>query len=314
MIEKGIILAGGSGTRLYPATLAVGKQLLPVYNRPMIYFPLAALMQAGVRTILIITRPEEEALFRGLLGDGGQWGLDLRYQVQDTPRGIADAFLVGESFVAGDPVALILGDNLFHGDGLEPVLTRAVAMGEGATVLARKVPDPERYGVVGFGFGGRVISLEEKPEAPQSDYAVTGLYFYDGTVCERARSLRPSARGELEITDLNRLYLSEGTLKVETLDPTVAWLDTGTHGALLEASQFVALMERQHGVQIASPEAIAFARGWIDADQLMALARPMDKTTYGRHLAELAQTGAPASPEAPAAVTGEVRPLLVGTG
>jgi glucose-1-phosphate thymidylyltransferase len=287
MTRKGIILAGGSGTRLYPVTRAVGKQLVPVYDKPMIYYPLATLMLAGIREILVITTPGERHLFEALLGDGRQWGLAIQYAVQPAPEGIAQAFVIGRDFIAGAPSALILGDNIFYGHNLTEHLRRAAAAPEGATIFAYRVGDPERYGVVEFDDEGRAIGIEEKPARPRSHYAVTGLYFYDAEVVEIAASLRPSARGELEITDLNRRYLEAGRLRVETLGRGHAWLDTGTHDSLLQAANFIATVEQRQGLKIACVEEVAYRMGFIDAAQVEQLARPLISSGYGRYLLQL---------------------------
>lgn len=289
--RKGIILAGGTGSRLLPTTRSISKQLLPVFDKPMIYYPRSALMLADIVDILIITRPEERHLFERLLGDGTQWGLKLSYATQDKPRGIAEAFLIGEAFLAGSAVAMVLGDNVFYGEGLGRVLRRASHASDPAALFAYYVQNPEDYGVVEFDADGAVRSIEEKPARPRSSYAVTGLYFYDARVPTIARALRPSARGELEITDLNRRYLEEGGLKVHVLGRGAAWLDMGTHDSLLEASNFVATMERRQGLKIACPEEIAFRRGLIGLDQLRALARDTGQTDYGRYLLALTEEG-----------------------
>jgi glucose-1-phosphate thymidylyltransferase len=286
--RKGIILAGGSGTRLYPATRAVSKQLLPIFDKPMVYYPLSTLMLAGVRDILIISTPRDTPIFASLLGDGHEWGINLSYAVQEQPEGLAQAFTIGREFLQGEPSVLILGDNLFYGHDLPDRLAAANRRGSGATVFAYHVQDPQRYGVVAFDETGRATSIEEKPTAPESHFAVTGLYFYDGRAPEFVASQRPSARGELEITDLNRRYLDAGELAVEVMGRGYAWLDTGTHTSLLEASQFIEIIERRQGLKIACPEEVAFRHGWIDAGQLRRLAEPFGPhNDYGRYLLSL---------------------------
>ncbi|WP_421698504.1 glucose-1-phosphate thymidylyltransferase RfbA [Ancylobacter sp.] len=286
---KGIILAGGSGTRLHPITLVVSKQLLPVYDKPMIYYPLTTLMMAGIRDILVITTPHDSPLFQKLLGDGSQFGLRLSYAVQDSPRGLADAFIVGRDFIGDDPVALVLGDNLFFGHGLPELLGKAAARETGATVFGYPVKDPERYGVVEMGPGGKVISIEEKPAVPRSNLAVTGLYFYDNRVVEIAAGLKPSPRGEIEITDVNRAYMERGELDVLMMGRGFAWLDTGTPESLIEAAQFVQILESRQGLRIASPEEVAFRAGFIDAAQLRALGEAQKKSAYGAYLLRVAE-------------------------
>lgn len=285
--RKGIILAGGTGTRLHPATLSISKQLIPVYDKPMIYYPLSTLLLAGIRDILVISTPQDTPRFESLLGDGSQWGIRLSYAVQPNPDGLAQAFLIGEEFIAGSPCALVLGDNIFYGHDLHKLLASAMNRTGEATVFAYHVQDPERYGVAEFDDTGRVLSLEEKPACPKSNYAVTGLYFYDGNVAEYARSLAPSARGELEITDLNRIYLEQGNLHVEIMGRGYAWLDTGTHDSLLEASMYIATLEKRQGLKVACPEEICFRQGWIDAEQIARLAQPLVKNGYGRYLMNL---------------------------
>lgn len=284
MNRKGVLLAGGSGTRLHPATLAVSKQLLPVYDKPMVYYPLCTLLLAGIRDILIISTPQDTPRFAQLLGDGSQWGVNLSYAVQPSPDGLAQAFIIGSDFIGNDTSALVLGDNIFHGHDFQPLVKNARARQEGATIFAYHVQDPERYGVAEFDEQGKVLSLEEKPADPKSSYAVTGLYFYDNQAVDLARSLKPSGRGELEITDLNQLYLDQGALHVEIMGRGYAWLDTGTHDSLLEAGQFIATMEKRQGLKIACPEEICFRAGWIGAEQLERLAQPMRKNGYGQYL------------------------------
>ena len=291
MARKGIILAGGSGTRLHPITRVVSKQLLPVYDKPMIYYPLTTLMHAGIREILIITTPHEQHMFKSLLGDGSDWGLKLEYAAQPKPEGLAQALIIAEDFLEGGPSCLILGDNIFHGGGLRDVLNRASANDSGATVFGYWVRDPERYGVVEFDDSFNALSLEEKPQQPRSNYAVTGLYFYDERASEFARGLKPSERGELEITDLNRVYLEEGSLSVERLGRGYAWLDTGTHESLQQASNFIETIETRQGLKVACPEEVAYILGWINESQVMDLARPLLKTGYGQYLADLLKRG-----------------------
>ena len=291
MVTKGIILAGGSGTRLHPITRAVSKQLMPVYDKPMIYYPLSVLMLAGIREVLVITTPDDQGPFRKLLGDGSQWGLAIRYAVQPSPDGLAQAFLIGREFIAGSPCALVLGDNIFYGHGLGGLFKKVVRRQSGATVFGYFVQNPDAYGVAELDDTGRVTGLEEKPKAPKSNYAVTGLYFYDDQVVSLAESLKPSARGELEITDLNRLYLERGELFLEKLGRGVAWLDTGTHDSLLQAAQFIQTIQARQGLMVSCPEEIAFAWGWIDLARLRELAAPLAKTAYGQYLLALAQRG-----------------------
>ena len=291
MQRKGIILAGGSGTRLYPITQCISKQLLPVYDKPMIYYPLSVLMLAGIREVLIINTPHEQELFKRLLGDGSQWGMRIEYAVQPSPDGLAQAYLIGREFLAGAPSCLVLGDNIFHGQGFGDLLKRADGRAHGATVFGYWVRDPERYGVAEFDASGRVVGLEEKPSEPRSNYAVTGLYFYDGRASDFAASLKPSPRGELEITDLNRRYLEDGSLQLEKLGRGYAWLDTGTHESLIQASNFIETIETRQGLRVCCPEEIAFFSGWITPDQLRALAAPLAKNGYGQYLFSLLEHG-----------------------
>jgi glucose-1-phosphate thymidylyltransferase len=288
--RKGIILAGGSGTRLHPATLAMSKQLLPVYDKPMVYYPLATLMLAGMRDILLISTPQDTPRFQSLLGDGSQWGLNLSYCVQPSPDGLAQAFILGKDFINGAPSALVLGDNIFYGHDLQGLLHSANVRDGGASVFAYHVHDPERYGVVAFDEQKRALSIEEKPKAPKSNYAVTGLYFYDEQVCDIAADIAPSPRGELEITDVNARYLAQNQLSVEIMGRGYAWLDTGTHDSLLEAGQFIATLEKRQGLKVACPEEIAFRAGWIDAEQLQRLAHPMLKNGYGQYLMQIVKS------------------------
>jgi hypothetical protein len=291
MIKKGIILAGGSGTRLYPLTKVISKQLMPIYDKPMIYYPLSTLMLAGIKDILVITTPRDSESFRGLLGDGAQWGINISYKVQPSPDGLAQAFIIGEEFINGEGCALILGDNIFYGHDLSKLVKIATQKDDGATIFAYYVKDPERYGIVEFDKNRKAISLEEKPEKPKSNFAVTGLYFYDKNVVEYAKSIKPSARGELEITDLNKIYLEKGNLNVETLGRGYAWLDTGTHESLLQAASFVETVQDRQGLKIACPEEIAYNLGYINKEQLKELAKPLAKNEYGQYLLAIADGG-----------------------
>jgi glucose-1-phosphate thymidylyltransferase len=290
-IAKGIILAGGSGTRLYPLTQVISKQLLPVYDKPMVYYPLSVLMLAGIREVLVINTPHEQALFKALLGDGSQWGISIKYAVQPSPDGLAQAFIIGREFVNGEPSCLILGDNIFYGHGLTDVLRRSAQRTHGATVFGYWVRDPQRYGVAEFDDHGRVVGLEEKPPQPKSHYAVTGLYFYDQRACDFAASLKPSPRGELEITDLNRCYLQDSSLMLEKLGRGYAWLDTGTHESLVEASSYIQTIENRQGLKVCCPEEIAWVNGWIDTEQVLRLAKPLAKNGYGQYLRQLVEQG-----------------------
>jgi len=287
VVKKGIVLAGGSGSRLYPVTLATSKQLVPIYNKPMVYYPLSVLMLAGIREVVVITTPHEQEGFKRLLGDGTQWGMTIHYEAQPKPEGLAQAFLIAERHIEGEPCAMVLGDNIFYGRGLTQMLKKAASLEKGAVVFAYPVDRPQDYGVVEFDDNGNAVSLEEKPSVPKSKFAVTGLYFYDETVLQKARGLKPSARGELEITDLNRLYLDEGDLRVEVMGRGFAWLDTGAHRAMLQAANFVEAIESRQGLMISCPEEIAYLKGWIDADQVRKLAEPMMKNEYGRYLVGL---------------------------
>jgi glucose-1-phosphate thymidylyltransferase len=286
--RKGIILAGGSGTRLYPLTLATSKQLMPVYDKPMIYYPLATLMLAGIREVLVITTPRDNEAFKNLLGDGSQWGMRIEYKIQEHPNGLAEAFIIGEDFIGEDNVALILGDNLFYGDNMQKVLTMANSREDESTIFGYRVDDPRRYGVVEINEEGKAISIVEKPEEPKSDYAVPGLYFYTNDVIQIAKTIQPSARGELEITTVNEVYMNQGKLNVEKLGRGIAWFDTGTHDALIETAQFVQTIEKRQGLQICCPDEIAFENGWIRREQLAKLAEPLMKTNYGKYLMKLA--------------------------